>query len=64
MEVGTPLRDTGLKLLERSLNGLLSLDEDAARRLAPLQGKRVEIAIRAPALRFHIEVEGGASLDY
>lgn len=60
MDVGTPLRDTGLKLLERSLNGLLSLDEDAARRLAPLHGKRVEIAIRAPSLRFFVDVEGDA----
>ena len=60
MDVGTPLRDTGLKLLERSLNGLLSLDENAPQRLTPLRGKLVEIAIRAPALRFYVGVEEDA----
>ncbi|MDX9739638.1 MAG: SCP2 sterol-binding domain-containing protein [Gammaproteobacteria bacterium] len=58
MEVGTLLQDTGLKLLERSLNTLLSLDEDAAKRLAPLRGKLVEISTRAPSLRFYVDVDG------
>lgn len=59
MEPGTLLQDTSLKLLERSLNKLLSLDEDASERLAPLRGKLIGISTRAPALRCYIEVDDG-----
>lgn len=58
MEFGTLFQDTALKLLDRSLNTLLSMDENAPQRLTPLSGKLVEVRTRAPALRFYVEVEG------
>lgn len=54
------LREAGLKTLERSLNGLLAMDPEAPRRLAPLAGKLVEIRTRAPELHFFIETDGAA----
>lgn len=49
------LRDTGFDALERTVNRLLALDPEARGRLAALEGKLVEIDVRAPAIRFYVE---------
>lgn len=55
MDAATPLRETALGLLERTLNGLLAMDPETPRRLAALDGKLIEIRTRAPALHFCVE---------
>ncbi len=50
-----PLRETGLRLLERTLNGLLAMDAETPKRLTPLHGKLIEIHTRAPTLHFCAE---------
>lgn len=60
MEVARPLRQAALRTLERSLGGLLAMDPQAKRRLAPLAGKLVEIRTRAPELHLFVACDGAA----
>jgi ubiquinone biosynthesis protein UbiJ len=55
VDAASPLRETGLRLLERTLNGVLAMDDETPKRLAPLHGKLIEIRTRAPALHFCVE---------
>lgn len=48
------------RALEAALNRLLALDPDTGAALARLDGKRIELALEAPALALSIHVRGNA----
>jgi ubiquinone biosynthesis protein UbiJ len=53
----TDPRDIILKALEAAINRLLRLDPDSVQRLSSVQGKLVELRLRAPELRAYCEAD-------